>query len=178
MAAAKAGLVYQAHGRALCGGESAPVCARPPCGNGAGASGGRGGGDGGGGRGQRRGPQEDTDTAESTSLDIVDPDPDSPAAQTELAAFLVAMGNHSYYLCGPWQHVGADGMATAVEPVEPTWSPLYDRPLGEPLSHATLEAGVWRRSFRSGTNATFNIHTNKGTVSWASHWPVSRQLAA
>lgn len=98
MAAAPAGLVFQAHGRAACG-ASGPGCERPPC------------------------------PAPAV------PGHDEPAVQTEIAAFLVAMGEHAYYVCGAWEN----------EPAA-TWRfPLYDLPLGRPLSNATLEGGVWRR---------------------------------
>ena len=45
------------------------------------------------------------------------------------AAFLVAMGEHSYYVCGTWANYPANAS---------TWSPVYDLPLGSPLTNATL----------------------------------------
>eukprot|EP01045_Picozoa_sp_COSAG04_P048121 COSAG04_NODE_18299_length_446_cov_0.737752_1_plen_81_part_00 len=58
-----------------------------------------------------------------------------PAVQTELAAFLVAMGRYSYFVCGTWENYPANAS---------TWNPVYDLPLGAPLSDAKLGAdGVW-----------------------------------
>ena len=55
--------------------------------------------------------------------------------QTELAAFLVAMGRYSYFVCGTWENYPANAS---------TWNPVYDLPLDEPLSDAKLGAdGVW-----------------------------------
>merc|ERR1712083_836335 len=76
-------------------------------------------------------------------------DPQNPKVQTELAAFLVAAGEYSYYRCGGWGHTDA------------TWYPVYDKKLGAPLSDAVLGTdGVWRRSFASGTEVAFNTATN------------------
>ena len=84
-------------------------------------------------------------------------DPADPDEQSKLAAFLLAAGPGSYYLCGGW---GSSSVP---------WFPIYDLPLGKPLSDATLDAdGVWRRSFAAGTNATMDTRTNVGTVTWAS----------
>ena len=84
-------------------------------------------------------------------------DPDNLIEQTKLAAFLTAAGNGSYYLCGGW------GSATV------DWFPIYDLPLGDPLSEAVLGAdGVYRRSFAKGTTVTFSTKTNNGTIKWAS----------
>ena len=120
MAAAAAGIVFQAHGRAACGAAGAP-CEKPPC----------------------------------PSPRI--PDYNEPQVQTELAAFLVGMGRHSYYVCGWWENGSVDA----------AWLPLYDLPLGEPLADAVLEDGVWRRAFASGTRASFNTTSDTGTVVWA-----------
>lgn len=82
-------------------------------------------------------------------------DPSSPKVQTELAAFLVAAGEHSYYRCGSWTHTDV------------TWYPVYDKKLGPPLGDAVLADGVWTRSFAAGTNVTFDTTTETGTVAWA-----------
>ena len=69
--------------------------------------------------------------------------------------FLLA-GKYSYIRCGSWS--GYD----------PTWYPIYDYPLGEPLGNATLEAdGVWRRYFKSGTIVTFDTNKEEGTIKWS-----------
>jgi len=83
-------------------------------------------------------------------------DPHDEAVQTELAAFLVAAGEHSYYRCGEWHHTDI------------SWYPVYDMPLGSPLGNATLEHGVYRRSFASGTNVSYNTTSETGTIQWAS----------
>ena len=182
MAAARAGVVFQAHGRAVCGMAGKPCVNRTqPC---------------------------------WSPL----PDYREPAAQDELAAFLVAMGEcrtgqrggcvwsavavcfegrggaggvtpcgwgalwphrsrlvyrprslvprprrphprYSYFACGVWENYPADAS---------TWNPVYDLPLGRPLHHATLgEDGVWRRAFASGTAVSFDTRTGRGNVSWA-----------
>ena len=73
-----------------------------------------------------------------------------------IASFLIAAGPYSYFLCGGWNS----------EP--PIWYPIYDFPLGEPLSNATLgNDGIWRRSFQSGTKVTFDTKQEKGTIDWA-----------
>jgi hypothetical protein len=82
-------------------------------------------------------------------------DPDSPAVQTELAAFLVAAGEYSYYRCGSWSHTDVP------------WYPVYDKKLGEPLGNATLANGVYTRAFKSGTKVAFDTKTEVGTIAWA-----------
>jgi hypothetical protein len=128
MKAVSAGVVYQAHGRALCNQsrEHPQCCDVPPC-----------------------------------NCTTVRPSYNESAAQTELAAFLVAMGTYSYYLCGSWED-------TFSSPMTSTWLPVYDLPLGEPLGNATMDKkGVWRRSFASGTNVTFDTKAEVGRVYWA-----------
>ena len=133
--AVKAGVIFQAHGRAVCGqaNETPPCCAdAPPC-----------------------------------NCTTPRPDYRDAAVQTELAAFLVAAGNTSYFVCGSWEDTFSGGGGTASST---TWLPVYDLPLGEPLGDAVLDgdgSGIMRRSFASGTNATFNTKTEKGTVHWA-----------
>jgi hypothetical protein len=90
------------------------------------------------------------------------PDYNEPAVQTELAAFLVAMGRYSYFLCGSWEDTLSGGATTS------SWLPVYDLPLGEPLGNATKHGTVWHRSFASGTNVTFDTNTERGRVYWAS----------
>lgn len=85
-----------------------------------------------------------------------DGDPSHPAVQTELAAFLIAAGKYSYYMCGSF--FGAT----------PTWHPVYDLPLGAPLADAKLENGVYTRAFASGTFVTYNTTSESGTIQWAS----------
>lgn len=130
MEAAAAGIIFQAHGRAVCGqsGERPDCCAFAGC-----------------------------------CCNCATPQPDyhEPAVQTELAAFLVAMGERSYYVCGSWEDTYSPGAAPT------TWMDVYDLPLGEPLGNATLVDGVWRRSFASGTNATFDTKSERGRIEWA-----------
>merc|ERR1711884_559182 len=82
-------------------------------------------------------------------------DPNDPKIQTELAAFLVAAGEHSYYRCGAWGHSDVP------------WYKVYDMPLGKPFSNATLSNGIYKRSFASGTVVTFDTATETGTIKWA-----------
>ena len=85
--------------------------------------------------------------------------PEDPLEQhtiNNIASFLIAAGKYSYIRCGGWS--GYD----------PTWYPIYDYPLGEPLANATLEAdGVWRRYFKSGTIVTFDTNKEEGTIKWS-----------
>ena len=74
-----------------------------------------------------------------------------------VSAFLIGAGPYSYYQCG-----GHSGIV-------PIWYPIYDMPLGEPLSDAILgDDGVWRREFKTGTKVTFDTKAEKGTIDWAS----------
>jgi hypothetical protein len=76
----------------------------------------------------------------------------------DLAAFLVAAGPYSYYVCGGWNSA----------PTE--WFEVYDRPIGAPLADAVLsDDGVWSRSFKHGVSVTFDTKTETGSVSWASN---------
>ena len=78
------------------------------------------------------------------------------AEQSKLAAFLIGAGEGSYYLCGGW---GSSSVP---------WFPIYDLPLGEPLSDAVLGAdGVWSRSFKAGTNVTMDSKTQIGRIFWS-----------
>jgi len=79
-----------------------------------------------------------------------------PEEQTKIAAFLVAAGQHSYYMCGGWG-------AGSVE-----WFDEYDLPLGEPLGNAMLDDdGVYHRSFAKGTVVSFDTKSDTGKVQWA-----------
>merc|ERR1719262_87229 len=82
-------------------------------------------------------------------------DPYNADLQTELAAFLVAAGEHSYYRCGGWGHTDVP------------WYKVYDMPLGKPLGNATLHNGLYTRAFSSGTTVTFDTATERGTIDWA-----------
>jgi len=77
-----------------------------------------------------------------------------PKIITNIAAFLIGAGPWSYYMCGSWTS-------------SPQWFPIYDYPLGMPLSNATQDKhGVWRRSFKSGTKVTFDTKKEVGTIDW------------
>ena len=81
---------------------------------------------------------------------------DDPVTINNIAAFLIGAGPYSYYMCGSWTNPPLD------------WWPIYDFALGAPLSNATLgEDGIWKRSFESGTKATFDTNTETGTIEWA-----------
>ena len=89
-----------------------------------------------------------------------------PFEQTKIAAFLVAAGPHSYYMCGGW------GSATV------EWHPVFDLPLGPPVGNATLVDGVFTRRFAKGTVARFDTRTNNGTVTLPTTAPRSRAVLA
>jgi len=78
-----------------------------------------------------------------------------PLVINSLAAFLVAAGNYSYYMCGGWNSY------------TPQWYPVYDFPLGEPTGPAILKDGVYSRSFKSGTAVTYDTHTETGNITWS-----------
>jgi len=83
-------------------------------------------------------------------------DPTDQKTINNIAAFLVAAGPYSYYVCGGWN----------MAPTE--WFPLYDFPIGEPLANATLSKnGIWSRSFKHGTKVTFDTNTETGSIVWA-----------
>jgi len=80
-----------------------------------------------------------------------------PRTINDLAAFLVAAGPYSYYVCGGWNSA----------PTE--WFEVYDRPLGKPLGTAVLSGdGVWSRSFQHGVSVTFDTNTEMGSITWGS----------
>ena len=76
-----------------------------------------------------------------------------------IAAFLIGADEYSYFGCGNWLSEGGD-----TEPF--TWRPEYDKPLGAPKGPAKYKAGIWTRSFASGTNVMFDTKTNKGIIKW------------
>merc|ERR1712107_348932 len=84
-------------------------------------------------------------------------DPYHPAVQTEVAAFLLTANKYAYY--------GQGGFTMDA----PVWFPVYDMPVGAPLSNATqINATSWRREFAMGTTIEFDFATWQGTVSWGS----------
>ena len=75
-------------------------------------------------------------------------------AQTELAAFLVAAGEHSYYMCSAWSGT------------EPVWYPVYDMKIGPPLANATLGPDkVWRRQFHH-VSVRYDTKSEAGVIEW------------
>lgn len=80
----------------------------------------------------------------------------NPKQVNDLAAFLIAAGPYSYYVCGGWNSA----------PTE--WFEVYDRPLGAPVADAVLsDDGVWSRSFSHGVSVTFDTSTETGFINWA-----------
>ena len=79
-----------------------------------------------------------------------------------IAAFLIGAGEYAYFGCGHWSANGDD-----TTPL--TWRPEYDKPLGAPKGPAQYNAGVWTRSFASGTEVMFDTKGNKGTIKWGSN---------
>ena len=79
-----------------------------------------------------------------------------------MAAFLIGAGEYAYFGCGDWNAEGDD-----TTPL--TWHPEYKKPLGAPKGPAQYKAGVWTRSFTSGTDVMFDTKTNKGTIKWGSN---------
>jgi hypothetical protein len=79
-----------------------------------------------------------------------------------MAAFLIGAGEYAYFGCGHWNAEGDD-----TTPL--TWHPEYDKPLGAPKGPAQYNAGVWTRSFASGTEATFDTKAKRGTIKWGSN---------
>ena len=76
-----------------------------------------------------------------------------------IAAFLIGAGEYCYFGCGNWRSEGND-----TEPL--TWRPEHDKILGAPTGQAVYKAGVWTRSFSSGTDVMFDTTTNEGTIKW------------
>jgi hypothetical protein len=78
-----------------------------------------------------------------------------------IAAFLIGAEKGAYFGCGDWSTEGDDDAPFH-------WHPVYDKPLGAPLSSANYQnnTGIWTRQFSSGTNVTFSTSTNQGTILW------------
>lgn len=79
------------------------------------------------------------------------------SSEDTIAAFLVGAGADTYYGTGPW--------LTPCGGVERPG--VLDKALGAPLADGAYADGVWTRAFASGTRATFNADTGKGSVVWA-----------
>ena len=73
----------------------------------------------------------------------------------ETAAFLIGADKGAYFGCGEWNTQGDDNKAFR-------WYPVYDKPLGVPVSPAKYDkaTGIWSRQF------AFNTSTNKGSIQW------------
>ena len=86
---------------------------------------------------------------------------------SSLAAFLIGAGNFSYYHCAAtW---GSDPGWPSVRDAWLDWLPAYDFALGEPLAPGTKgKDGIWRRTFQSGTRASFDPVALNGSIAWAS----------
>ena len=76
-----------------------------------------------------------------------------------IAALLIGAEKYCYFGCGNWHTEGDDTIPFM-------WHPEYDKPLGTPTGPAKYEAGVWTRSFASGTEVMFNTTSDKGTIKW------------
>jgi len=66
-----------------------------------------------------------------------------------LAAFLMVMDNRVFLQCEDWLEE-------------------FAKPVGKPNGPATVSGKVYSRSFASGTSATWNSKTGKGSIKWAS----------
>jgi hypothetical protein len=78
----------------------------------------------------------------------------------DMAAFLIGAGEDQYFGFGTWvSPSGGVGYA---------WLPEFENALGAPTADAEYDASaqVWSRAFASGTKVTFDLKTNKGTISW------------
>ena len=79
----------------------------------------------------------------------------APAGVADLAAFLLAAQEGTYFGCSSWEDV-------------PTWPAAYDKPLGAPLGQAVLNqaSGTWHRSFALGTNVSLNYGAKSASIAW------------
>lgn len=84
---------------------------------------------------------------------------DGPS-EMDVAGFLVAAGENSYFGCGPWYEPSGPDQG-------PHWFEVYDKPLGAPLGPASVVNKVWRRSFESGTNVMVDFNHMNATIQWA-----------
>ena len=90
-----------------------------------------------------------------------------------LAAFLVQARPNQYWACFTTQNGATNPHDPSdVQTALPPWFPEYDKPLGAPKSDASrvLDEStgneVLRREFASGTVATFDTTSGKGSVAW------------
>jgi hypothetical protein len=91
-----------------------------------------------------------------------------PAAAHACTAHAGA-GENSYFGSGSW--IIADNQPrSGLDDVQTRWCPeLFEKPLGRPTADASKGAdGIWRRSFSSGTQVTFDSASGRGTIDWAS----------
>lgn len=94
-----------------------------------------------------------------------------------LSAFLIGSGEHHYYHCSSGLYTetspGSSKWSSATNwPVDRDewldWAPEFGRPLGAPLGAGVKGSdGVWRRSFSTGTNVTFDANLENGTIFWS-----------
>jgi hypothetical protein len=86
---------------------------------------------------------------------------DAPVETGNLPAFLIGAGVDHYLTIGGW----VDDAPSA------HWSPIFDRPLGQPLGDGVYDAptAMWSREFQSGTKVTFNAQMSIGAIAWASN---------
>jgi len=80
-----------------------------------------------------------------------------PPLEIDVAGFLVAAGENSFFGCGSWYEEG-DG---------PIWPEVFDKPLGAPMGPASVVDNVWTRSFASGTKVTLDLNHKTASIQWA-----------
>jgi hypothetical protein len=80
-----------------------------------------------------------------------------PPTVMDVAGFLVAAGQNSFFGCGDWYYSG--GLL---------WYEIYDKPIGKPLGLAKVDSKVWTRSFASGTSVVLDFNHMNATINWAS----------
>lgn len=86
---------------------------------------------------------------------------DLEAMTDVIAAFLIGAGDDSYFGSGLW-------ISPGIEDIEQRWCPeLFERPIGAPLADAVKTGQVYHRAFATGTNVSFDVSTNKGTINWS-----------
>ena len=167
MKAARHSVLFQAHGRAVCGqsGQLPPCCRQPPCNCTAPVR-------------PRHG-----DPAVQTELAAF-------LVGMGRYSYFVCGAWEDTFSSSPASSGGAGGSGPATSTTttttsssssssSSTWMDVYDFPLGEPLGNATLDAhGVWHRSFASGTNASFDTKAEVGRVDWAGHASMATASAA
>ena len=83
-----------------------------------------------------------------------------PPSVLNIAGFLVAAGQNSFFGCGAWYESDATR--------GPHWFHVYDKPLGAPDGPAKVEQRRWTRSFASGaTTVMFDLAAHNATIHWA-----------